>query len=312
MAAHKPSDVIKNYNVLLNKKITLGYYQLNALRFPTKAYATFANVLEFEPENVVALSGRLTSLIYLSTLRKSYFKDVIALLNISKHRFHLISSKNTYTKLLSTLNSAIEEYHHNLAKRLTNRGYFYDSECLKLFVKRLQEIKTFKEFLQSEFISLDETNYAVNIAKEISVIDKAIHADLYTTDGIKREFNCFDEHGNPTFNAFESGKHKPLPRYRLATLNKEQKGMRIIPDSMFNKNKNSRRLIMAILLIGLISDLGAVAMFIISGFIADNIQRTLLIVLGIALILCSGIFIAIFSITKKIIKVNIKKKHLSA
>ena len=88
--------------------------------------------------------------------------------------------------------------------------------------------------------------------------------------------------------------------------------MRIIPDTMFNKNKNSRRLIMAILLIGLISDLGAVAMFITSGFIADNIQRTLLIVLGIALIRCSGIFIAIFSITKKIIKVNIKKKHLSA
>ena len=145
LTAYKPSVAINEYNNFLSDKITTAFYQFKTIGKFEKAYKTFANVLEFEPEHAIALSGRIISLLYLSTLRKVYFNDCKSLLILAKHRFSLITNREIYKQLLSSLNTAIEEYHHNLTKRLTFKGYFYDAECLKLFIIRLNEIREFKE-----------------------------------------------------------------------------------------------------------------------------------------------------------------------
>ena len=310
LTAYKPSVVIEEYNNFLNEKITNAFYQFKTIRKFKNAYKTFAKVLEFEPEHAIALSGRIASLFYLSTLRKVYFKDTMSLLMMSKHRFYLVSNRDIYKQLLNSLNVGFEEYHHNLTKRLTFVGYFYDSDCLKLFITRLNEIKEFKEYIYKEFVALDENVLAVKVSKEITVIEKALHADFYTADGIKREFKIFDEKGVPTFEVLKGQERKPLPKYLLATLDYERKGMRKINNNMFSKDQTSRNIIATILFTAGIAVIIGIILTIIGAFTPDHIARTALFLSAIISNTLAGIFILIFFFVRRGIMSKIKKKNL--
>lgn len=312
MSEYAPKTVIKAYKDLIDDKIGYGYYVLNVRKKYKKAYKTFANVLEFEQDNATALAGRLVSLIRLSTLRKVYFSDALALLKIEKYRFSLVSNKQIYIKLLTSLNVAAEEYHHNLSKRLTFKGYFYDNECLNLFVIRLREIKEFEEYLLKEFVGLEDEGNSTLITKQIAMIEKAIHAHLYTAEGVMKEFKNFDEFNRPVFVSIVDKNKKPLSKIHLRTLDMENKTLRKIPNSMFNKDHKKRALFISLAIVCISSVIVSTILYILGAITASMSQKAIMFIIASVLLLLAIAFVLISLYVKKVIKIKIKKKHSSA
>ncbi len=121
--------------------IKKAYFSLSFKCNYLEAYQRFGYILNFDSENAIGICGRMEALLMLSTLRESQFKTVNDLLKIELN-VSLRKKKNFMAFYSFTINviSIIEKYMTSIKKMLTHKAYFYDEECLLLYLTRAKEV----------------------------------------------------------------------------------------------------------------------------------------------------------------------------
>lgn len=240
---YKPKEAIGYFNRFISMLTDEADMTLQIARRPDVSYQKYADVLEYADDFVPALLGRISSLIYQSTLRRSRFEEALLLLDLDIDKFHLVANRPQYVKFLKSSNEMANAYKERLYKRLTFKSYFYDTDCIMLYVKRLSEIKDFKSYLKKELEFTNENELAQTIAQEIEEIDGLIHEDFISVNGRKHSFINFDKNGMPLIASSEERFHTGMEKYRNSTLDVNDKKLRVIKDVMFRSNKTMYHII---------------------------------------------------------------------
>ena len=207
LVAMPPKEAIANYNALIANYLKHASKALFDSTQYLEAYQTFAHIIDLNETIKVAHFGRIISMVYLSTLRKSKIEFAHTLHRQEAPKWcHYAETVNEYYHFLLLLLDALTSYENRLKKRLTYHGVFYDMDCVVLYLKRMEEIKLYKDFVAQE------AKFFVDNGKEqfkdiIGMVALSFHAyeevfkDRYTTaDGYKYVFAEFDANGMPLLN----------------------------------------------------------------------------------------------------------------
>ena len=291
MAEYKPKNAINHYNHYIRYVCKRADTSLYTAKRPDLAYDQFGQILEFENEFPRALIGRLTSLFYLSTLRRSRFKDVMTLMSLDADRYHLVGSHDYYLNFLKTVNGDCETYRARAFKLLTFKNYFYDMECLKLYVRRLQEIIDFKKCIQKELKLIGEEDAANAIDVEILDFQERLNkTTYYTVDGHTHLFKGFEMKDAVLFLDSKESIDSSIIKYRPASLNPVDKNTNKIKDQIFRNNRTSYAIAVGELVGGIISANIGIGFLITSIFTKKPLSLAMLI-LGIFFTILGGFFI---------------------
>lgn len=251
MAEMKPKDAIDNYRALISHYLKKASRALFESTQYLLAYQTFAHVIDLDETIRVARFGRVLSLVYISTLRKSKISFALAL-----HRqealkaFHYQETAKEYFYVLMLLIDALENYETRLKKRVSAHSVFYDMDCVLTYLKRIDEIRKYKEFIVTEakfFIDNNKDYFGeviTRIDKHQEHYEKIYQESYATADGYTYIFNRFDANGMPLV-SIKSGH----PNYELRTkkieLNPKDNKKSQIKDEIFLNNLPLSRLISA-------------------------------------------------------------------
>ena len=165
----QPKDAIKNYRDLI------AHYLKSASRyiFETteylRAYQTFAHIIDLDDTIKVAYFGRLLALVHLSTLRKGKITFAHIMHREQAPKFHYRETANEYYHFLILLLDTLDTYENKMKKRLTSHGIFFDVDCVSLYLRRLEEIRSYKEFLigEANFFIESSKNQFRNVVERI-------------------------------------------------------------------------------------------------------------------------------------------------
>ena len=236
MKEMEPIDAIENYLNYIDHLISKADNSLFVACDPSLAYQQYANVLELEPKTAHALIGRILCLIYMGKVRSSYLKEAYILLENTSFRG---CDLDVFTNFLEKINTALDEYEFAVNKRLTFKEHYYDEECLRLYWSHLSDIVKMKELILSIFVEINKTkpkesNEAVINMLEVSIDEKKRILDLeaFTTDGTGYHLDHFFN-GKPFLVRTSKVDASKFKRYRLSTLNPEEKGKHLIEDQIF-------------------------------------------------------------------------------
>ncbi len=142
-------DAKRDYDSLISHYLKLANNNLNYRFQFLSAYQTYAHILDIEPDNIDAIVGRMIALLYLSTVRKAYFKDVGEL--FIRESTHLCGDCNEYEQLLyfiKRVNAICRDYSKTIKRRLTATAkLYYDNYCVALYILRHIEIDNFINIL---------------------------------------------------------------------------------------------------------------------------------------------------------------------
>lgn len=231
-----PVLAIDNYTKLINAMLDKADNTLFVACDPSTAYQQYADVLEFEPNDAHALVGRVLCLVYMGKTRKSYLKEAHILLENTSYKG---CDLDTYVNFLKKISFALDEYDEALIKKLTFRTYFYDVECLKLYWVHLNDVISLKELLLEIFKKLKKTYAAQQNDLEINMIEHSIGEKkqklktvYYTTDGKGYKFTKL-VNGKAVVDIADSTTENKFIRFRLSTLNENDKSKRYIKDEIF-------------------------------------------------------------------------------
>lgn len=184
----EPKTAIDLYNGIINKMVEKADSSLFVTCDPVIAYQEYANVLEVEPNNSKALLGRILCLIYTSRVRKSYLVEANDLLERITHKGS--EEVTIYVGFLKKINFALDEYDLALLNRLTHKKYFYDDECIKLYLKRLSEIIKFKknileqlQKIKKDYVGQNNEIFINLISHSINEKENYLKADKTTIQG---------------------------------------------------------------------------------------------------------------------------------
>ena len=238
-----PSQAIKTYADAIEVMVKKADNTLLMDCDPNQAYQDYANILEIDNTNAKAYLGRLLCLVYMSKVRNSYIEEAGILLDeeIDTY-FHRASEISNLLIFLKRVNRVVDEYEINIKKKLTFRNYFFDKDCLSLYLKHIKEIIVFKQealnecrYLQKKYSNVD-TEMLISLL-ESSLIDKnKILEDekFITTDGKTYRYESADEKNNVTLKQIKTTLiNTRTSRYRMSTLDINNKKLRYIPDDVF-------------------------------------------------------------------------------
>ena len=305
MAEYKPKVAISYFDRFLRSLNEQADLTLQIAKTPDASYLKYAEVLEFEEDYVPALLGRISSLLYLSTLRTSRFKDAMLLIDLDKDRFHLVSSREMYLDFLKSCDDMANSYKERLSKKLTYRSLFYDVDCIKLYIQRLLEIIEFKNYLKEELIDLKDEETANRIAEEIKEIENLTHEILVSVEGRKYKFISLDQSGVPFIAISEDKIKVGLKHYPKRSLHAEEKKTRYINDTMFKTNKTLYTIIKLGLGFGIALGAIGLILLILSLILNNTVAFWPLLILGISFSLVGMIFVGI----QFILRARIKKSR---
>ena len=236
-----PIEAHHAYLSFIRKQIHKADNYLDFYGKYNKAYQQYAYVISIEEESIEARLGRILSLAYLSTLRKSYFLDCLTLLNSEKHLY-------TYTKqdLLSfiyfakNMLSMAKQYAVQIKKRLTTYRYFYDLECVKLYFRRIYELKTLLNGVLDELTEIKEeisNNDSLNrsftaFSNGLVKFSRVLTADANVLDGSVYNFDKINDHDEVVVTLKKKYKLNHMFKYRHLSLNGEN-NRHLIKDNVF-------------------------------------------------------------------------------
>ena len=289
-----PQEAIKNYERYMQGLIKKADDTLNVVCNPALAYQEYADVIEIDNSYVRPYLGRLLCLVYMSKVRKNHLHEAKLLLEVgTEETFTKVSDFPVVFNALRNIVKVTEEYLGALKKKLTFRQYFYDTDCLKLYCLHINEILKFKDLL------LEETKVIVKKAKkqdaevlheilEHNIEEKNIllkETDHITVDGKHYRFVKVRRNGEVEIEDVTKRKTNTFAsRYRMATLNPDDKKLRYIKDLIFKDYTTiiasiNRSLVFLILLaVILVASAALVGIF----FTQKNIPYYVGIVLGMA------------------------------
>ena len=305
----QPKEAIENYHYLISSYLKKASKYLFESTEYLLAYQTFAHIIDIDDSIKVAYFGRILSLVYLSTLRTSKIHFAFLLHRQEVSKFHYQETANEYYHFLLLLLDALDIYENRIKKRLMSRGVFYDADCIVLFIKRIDEIRSYKDFIASEadfFIESNKEQFKeiVDRVKVASEQYEAIFTEQYQTyEGFTYAFNSFGNDGLPTIMVVEDKPQKIARRTKPINLYPKDKKQSPIRDSIYLNNLPLSRLVavsiplaIALLIIGIAS--------VVIGLI---IQTTVLkfVLFGAAMLLASSsilLFILHFSFKNRLKK----------
>ncbi len=184
-----PKEAIGLYQSIINGMIEKADNTLFVACDPVVAYQEYADVLDIEPNNSKALLGRILCLIYTSRVRQAYLTECDELLDQITHKGQ--EEVATYTMFLKKINFALDEYDLALLNKLTHRKYFYDEECIKLYLKRLSDIIKFKKEILANLNQIKKDYVTQNneilinlVAHSISEKEGQLKTVKYTVRGL--------------------------------------------------------------------------------------------------------------------------------
>lgn len=260
----EPKVAIEGYRALIDKMLLKADNSLFVTCDPVLAYAQYAEVIELEPKEAHALLGRILCLIYMGKVRKSFLGEALTLLENTPYEGCDIDE---FVFFLKKIDFALDEYESVIYKRLTFRKYFFDVECLKLYWEHLSEIVKMKEFILSITKEIKKERESNQIAVMINMFEHNIaqrkdvlHHEAFTADG-----KCYSlskvMNGKAIVTELNKKTNTKLYRYRLSTLNEEEKHKKYIKDEVFKDYTHIVKMEKAFLSISIIFYL------IMSGFI---------------------------------------------
>ena len=135
------------------------------------AYKMYANVIDLDNKNVDAIFGRIISLLKMSTVRVSKFEDSALLFSMASRTECIQSSPlSTHLEFLLRIVNISKIYLTRIFKKLTIKNYFFDGECLHLYLSRVDEIISLLSLVLKELENLQAR------FKDAQEIQPRIHA----------------------------------------------------------------------------------------------------------------------------------------
>ena len=309
--AMTPKEAISNYSWLISfhlKKASKALFESTEYLL---AYQTFAHVIDLDNTVKVAYFGRILSLVYLSTLRTSKINFALIMHRQQAKLCHYQETAREYFNFLWLLFDALEYYEAKMLKRLTSHSYFYDQECIELYLERLYETRQYKKYIAEEasfFIASNKEQFQV-------ILDRATKADpeydvilgqkFITAEGGSYAFAQYDENNKPVISLQEEVIVQMNRRFKPASLSPVDNKKLLIPDEIFMNNLPLSRLVAASIPVAI-----ALLAIVIGGFIASFIvpDQTikLLIYVFSALFLVASLLLVILHFSWKN---RLKKKY---
>lgn len=233
----EPKVAIDGYSELISKMLLKADNTLFVTCDPVLAYSQYAEVIELEQKEAHALLGRILCLIYMGRVRKSYLSEAYSLLENTSFEGCDIQE---FIFFLKKINFALDEYISSIQKKLTFKSYFFDVECLKLYWLYLHEVIKMKELILSIIKDIKKNHktsqseiMANMLEHNIDESKKILRKDTYVCDGTAY---CYIKTLNDKVVIENSTKKKvdtKLNRYRLSSLNEDDKHKRYIKDEIF-------------------------------------------------------------------------------
>ena len=232
---YRPRVAIANYQRTITKYLRRARFFLSNAGEFQYAYNLYAYVLDLEPTNKTAKLGRLLSLGFLSTVRRNRFTEVLQLLEIEKELFHDKQfAHEQYNEFLIHLENCTETYLINVKKALTLKGYFYDVDCIKLYFKHIKDVIELRRLIMSELMLIGVSTNLSIITEETKALEKAYNTTCFTVDGQDHSLAHFAKNGDPIIVNGVKQVDTRLSRYRMSTLDvNNKKKLNIIPDKAF-------------------------------------------------------------------------------
>ena len=231
-----PKAAIEGYKNYIAEQLSVADKTLFVTCDPVLAYQQYASVIELEPKEAHALLGRILCLIYMGRVRKSYLKEALTLLESTNYEE---CNHEEFVFFLKKINFALDEYDSSLQKKLTFRSFYYDEACLKLYYAHISDIILLKELVLELTENIkkkhpsQQAEVLINLLKHnLEEKNRLLKQEVYTADGVSYKYS------KTTKGAIELVKtnhdvESRLSRYRLATLNNNDKKNRHIKDEIF-------------------------------------------------------------------------------
>ena len=232
-----PTEAINSYNEIINGMLEKADSSLLVACDPVLAYRQYAGVLEVEPNNSRALLGRILCLIYTSKIKRSYLVEANDLLGEITYKG--TDEVTRYVGFLKRINFALDEYDMALNKKLTHHGQYYDEECLKMYLKRLNEIINFKRDIldtlnkiKKDYVSQKNEVLINLISHNISEKENSLRTSKFLITGIGYKVTRV---GADKISITETGEtvNTHYNKKGLYTLNENDKSKKLIKDTVF-------------------------------------------------------------------------------
>ena len=307
MAEYRPKDAIAHYQNFIKNLINKADTTLHLAMMPDVSYQDYADILEIEDDNVQALLGRSLSLLYLSTLRRTTFKQVILLNQNDENRYHLISNRHDYFSFLRAADHVANAYEEKVFKRLTFKSCFHDRDCVKLYISRLNELIAFKDYLVEELQTIDKQVEASLILQSIGALTTKLNGKFVTADGDVVVYHGTDKFNTPQLVTLNEKIKTGLDKYRAYTLKEDDRKLIVIKDIIFKSNKAAYRLASMGFFLGIVFiALGAIEVTASLFFIK---KMSWLFIALLSLGALSALVGLVLMLLQRALKRNLKKKH---
>ena len=247
--AMKPKEAMSNYNWLISFHLKRASKALFESTEYLLAYQTFAHVIDIDDRVKVAYFGRLLSLVYLSTLRTSKISFALYMHRQESKLCHYLGTANEYCNYLWLVLDALDYYESRMLKRLTTHGVFYDTECISLYLERLNEIRQYRKYIVEEaeyFIVAGKDQFKAILdrtRKDDTKYDKLLAQKYVTTEGLTYTFIEYDSNKKPILNIREDLPLQSMHRFKPASLYSKENKKILIPDEIYLNNLPLSRLV---------------------------------------------------------------------
>ena len=302
---YRPRVAITNYDRVIHRYLRRAYFYLKNVRNPKAAYALFAYVLELEPGNKTAKLGRLLSLCFLTTLRRNRFIETKELMIMNSEDFQTPDFRRDYAAFLILLDRCVTESLQRMRKRLTLKGYFYDIECVKLYLKHISDAIELKRTIVEELSFINEERLCSQVDESRKETEKMYDESFFTVDGQEHRLVNFAKSGDPlVVNGKKKDDTSKLQRYRMATLESNNKKDRVLKDEIFPKTYyNMFKVVTSSIALAIILGVltaGALVLYLVyMKYSAAVVALVFVIVFGVSMLVIIGLRFLFLSILKK-------------
>ena len=239
----KPKEAIDEYNLFIQQKVN----RANRLLFQEtrfyEAYVSFAHIIEIDPQSEKARYGRLLSLVYMSTLRKTQFISAATLLKKEADQyFHKVKDQSSYMKFLFRLDRALTEYKKRFIKKITIKDRFYSEDCANLYFLRIHELTELKRVILDELTRTnnhlqDERSFRLTkeVQKSYDSLFDLINEKVTTTNGYRYKVAKIMNNRQILMTRLDIAE-SPISHFIRYKLDENEKKGRLISDKVFPDN----------------------------------------------------------------------------
>ncbi|MBQ6730440.1 MAG: hypothetical protein IJR08_00805 [Bacilli bacterium] len=308
--AMKPKEAIGNYSYLISsylKKASKALFESTEYLY---AYQTFAYVIDLDETVKVAYFGRLLSLVYLSTLRTSKISLALQMHSLQAKLYHYQETSREYFNFLWLLLDALDQYESRMKKRIQNHQVFYDSDCIVLYLKRMDEITKYRSFIKEEaeyFVDSNKEQFLVvveRVQNELEQSKNVFSQRFVDAEGHSYLFDDFGKDGNPIINLQnqipQQEAHNFKPQHLYA---KDKKGL--IRDDIYLNNLTLSNLVRISIPLAIILSAIVIAGMIVSFFVEPLTVKLLIYIISSFLLSSSLVLVILHFAWKN----SLKKKY---